>query len=153
MKKLSTSFYKKFHEIRDQYGNVEYGHEDMLPAVISLMRSDGVDEDAVLRDAAKAVLDSADRADDRAHQGFLSFNAHIALGERRRIKRGSMNDAQVNRRKRLIDENAINQQKAWQVETHFLNSCIDALDGMPPETTVSDVLSEESPGTTAAAAE
>ena len=75
---------------------------------------------------------------------FTDFMArHVDLGDKRRIKRGSMNLEHLQRRKRIIDHNEAAQDKSWSEETAWLNTCIDALQGLPPETKVSDVLQDD----------
>ena len=111
---------------------------------MALIRKYLDDGKALLKDAANSILDSAEKADDHSVGGMFPHFAHVALGERRRIKRGAMNLGQVNRRKRVIDHNKASQDTAWISETKWLNDSADALEGMPPETKVSDVLQDES---------
>ena len=51
-----------------------------------------------------------------------------------------MNLAHLHRRKRFIDDNETAQDKSWADETAWINAFIDALQGTPTATKVSDVL-------------
>ena len=142
MKKLPTTFYKELHTLRDKYGDSEYHRDEILPATMALLSKYLDNGKALLKDAANSILDRVDRADDRASDGMFPHCAHVPLGEKKRIKRGAMNRAQLDRRKRVIDHNKSAQDKSWSGETVWINGCSDALEGMPPETTVSDVVQD-----------
>ena len=142
MKRMPTDFYKELHALRDKYGESEYHRDEILPATMALISKHLKGEKELLRDAANSILDSAEKSDDNAGGGMFPQNAHIALGEKKRIKRGAMNLGQLNRRKRVIDHNKTAQDKSWSEETAWINACSDALEGMPPETRVSEVLQD-----------
>ena len=142
MKRLPTDFYKELHTIRDKYGESEYHRDEILPATMALVSKYMDDDKDLLKDAANAILDNVDRADDKASAGMFPHFAHVPLGEKRRIKRGAMNEAQLDRRKRVIDDNKTAQDNSWGLETSWINTCKDSLKGMPPETKVSDVLQD-----------
>ena len=144
MKRMPTSVYKELHTIRDKYGENEYHRDELLPAAMGLLSKHLDDGKELLKDLANSVLDRMDKADDSAGQGLFPYKAQIALGEKKRIKRGAMNLGQLNRRKRVIDHNKASQDTAWIGETNWLNNAGDALEGRPPETKVSDVIAEQS---------
>ena len=51
-----------------------------------------------------------------------------------------MNLAHLHRRKQFIDDNETAQDKSWADKTAWINAFIDALQGTPTATKVSDVL-------------
>jgi hypothetical protein len=144
MKRLSADFYAKVHTLRDAVGEAEYDRDEkLLLPVVALLRAEKRDE-LMLRDAANQILDNMEKAEDEALQGTLfPYSAHIALGDKRRIKRGAMNLEQHYRRKRLIDANHAAQTHGWDRETRWLNEGIDALEDRPRATKRSDVLTEQ----------
>ncbi len=143
MKRMPTKFYKELYTLRDKYGESEYHRDEILPAAMALLDRHLGDDRALLKDAANSILDSMDRTDDASCQGMFPYDSHVALGERRRIKRGHMTLAQLNRRKRVIDHNKAGQDKGWSEETSWINGCSDALEGMPPETKVLEALLQD----------
>lgn len=148
MKRRKYKFYKDLHEIRDRFGEKEYDRDDILPDAVALLKQDleeGGDQELLYIDAMNSILDSMDKADDKAATGFFPYLTHVALGDHKRIKRGKMIETQLRRRKRLIDDNQIAQNVAWAQETEWINAGLEALEGEPPETTVEDVLPEELP--------
>ena len=64
------------------------------------------------------------------------LNGQVALSEKTRINRLAMNLEQLNRRKQLINHSGGDVRG----ETTWLDTCIDALEGLLPETKVSDLL-------------
>lgn len=134
------TFYKEIADIRSAYGNTEYDRDQILPAVIGLLRKHEVRDADLMRDAANAILDNAEKAEDEATPGLFPYDAQVALGERRRIKRGRLNNEQLWRRKRVIDHNKKSQDRAWGNETDWLETAMDALKGHDASTTVQDVL-------------
>ena len=144
MKRLPSAFYKELHTLRDRYGETEYQRDDILPATMGLinkhLKGDG---NELLRDAANAILDSAEKTDDAAGgRDFFPQFAHVALGDKMRIKRGAMEIPHVTRRKRVIDHNKEAQDGSWADETRWLNACADALHDKPIGTKVADVMAE-----------
>jgi hypothetical protein len=139
MRRLPTKFYAELHQVRSQFGECEYDRDQTLPSVMDLLRKSSVNEGDLLRDAANAILDNAEKADDSA-TGLFDFGVDVALGERRRIRRGRMNVEQCRRRKRLIDHNKVAQDQAWAKETDWLNTAMDHLDQRPLTTVVEDVM-------------
>ncbi len=66
------------------------------------------------------------------------YDAHVHLGGGQRIKRGAMNIEQINRRRLVIKDD-----DAYSGENRWLDIAANALNGMPPETKVWDVLAED----------
>ncbi len=140
MKRLKHRFYQDLHAIRDKYGEVEYDRDEILPAAMALLRSELDDDQALLRDAANAILDSFDKSDDTATKGIFPYLTHVALGEKKRIKRGAMEDGHLDRRKDLIDRNHESQNVAWAQETTWLRVAREALKDAPADTKIRDVI-------------
>lgn len=140
MRRMNMTFYKEIADIRSAYGNTEYDRDQILPAVIGLLRRHEVRDADLMRDAANAILDNAEKAEDEATPGLFPYDAQVALGERRRIKRGRLNNEQLWRRKRVIDHNKKSQDRAWGNETDWLETAMDALKGYDASTVVQDVL-------------
>jgi hypothetical protein len=144
MRKLSNDFYRELHKLRDLYGETEYSQNDILPAAMSLVEgylTDGSRE--LLRDVTKEILDKADKSDDRSVDGLFDYDGHIALGDKRRIKRGAMNGDQHRRRQKLINANYGSQHAAWFKETKWIDAGLDVLQEYPATTKRRDVLPEE----------
>jgi hypothetical protein len=77
-------------------------------------------------------------------QGELfAYDAHVALGEGMRIKRGYMNLQQHWRRKIVIDRNKMAQDGAWADETAWLNDGIQALRSRDERKIRIEVLTED----------
>jgi hypothetical protein len=95
MRKMPNAFYADLATVRDQFGRSEYDRDQILPAVMGLLRKHQVQDGDLLRDAANGILDNAEKADDKAGEVMFDFGAHVALGERKRIRRGRMNPEQV----------------------------------------------------------
>jgi hypothetical protein len=146
MKRLSTRFYKEFNEHRQSYGHAEYDVEDLITAAIPILKKYlGDDAETLLQiDLLTAINERIEARENDPLQGELfAHNAHTALGERRRIKRGRMTADHVLRRKLIIDRNHKVQNNAWAVETDWLNDTIAALRGAPATTVREDVLNED----------
>lgn len=142
MRRMTSRFYAELAEARAKFGLTEYNRNQILPAVMSLLVKHNVNESELLRDAANAMLDNAEKADD-AQPGIFDFGVDVALGERNRIRRGRMNIEQVRRRKRLIDHNKVSQDVAWAQETGWLNTAADRLEGQTLSTVVEDVMQQQ----------
>lgn len=149
----TNAFYKDLHAVRSKWGEKEYARSDILPDVVQLFVKHKVDHDSLLWDAANETLNSVEKGEDKNDDlgpGLFPYDAHVALGEGCRIKRGRMNVDQLTRRKRVIDDNKAKQDIAWQRETRWLNDRQDALDGHARDTVVEDVLPEGVGGLAAA---
>lgn len=146
MRKMNSTFYHELADVRSQYGETEYHRDQIIPAVIGLLRKHAVKDADLMRDAANAILDNAEKAEDSDKQdGLFPYDAQIALGERRRIKRGRLNSEQLWRRKRVIDHNKRAQDRAWGDETGWIETAMEALHGHDLATVVQDVLPEPIP--------
>lgn len=154
MRRLRNAFYADLAGLRDTFGEQEYKRDDIIPAVVALIREHNKNDptDLLLRDWANAVLDSAESKEDRRLQeeaigqvSLFPHDAHIALGGvgRPRIKRGRINLDQAIRRKRVVDENHAAQNRGWDNETKWLNETIEALRGHSAHVTRGDVLKED----------
>jgi hypothetical protein len=144
MRRLPSDFYRRLDEIREVFGENEYSRDDIRPTVIELIRECVPPGDNDLyKDAADEKLDAAEKSDDNASTGFFPYLAHVALGEKKRIRRGRMNREQMMRRKRMLDEIKRAQDIGWANETNWLNTGIDALEGYPSTTVREDVLRED----------
>lgn len=143
MKRMSMAFYKDIDDLRSAYGETEYDRNQILPAVVGLLRKHAVNDADLMRDAANSILDNLEKAEDAGSQGGLfPYEAQVALGERHRIKRGRLNAEQLWRRKRIIDHNKRSQDMAWGKESGWIEDAMDALKGHDPSTTVRDVIPE-----------
>jgi len=142
MRKLHSDFYKKLSDLRSLYGESEYSRNDILPAVMALISEFLKDGKELLRDAAIAILDSAEKTEDQSKEGLFPYDGQVALGGTRRIKRGAMNKEQHRRRKLVIDSNLSAVHHAWSSETQWLNIGQEALKDLPDDTRRSDVLDE-----------
>jgi hypothetical protein len=148
MRKLPSGFYADLALLRARKGKQEYKRDDILPDVIGLFHqhyTNGNPADALLRDWANSILDSAEAFEDKAEDGLFPHQAQIALGGpgRPRINRGRINLVQALRRKRVIDKNKIAQDRAWANETHWLDDTLDALRDHAPTVVREDVLNED----------
>jgi hypothetical protein len=143
MKKLPNAFYKDLHDLRAKHGLQEYDRDVLLPATEELLRKYEVNAASLLRDAANAQLDNAEKADDRAAEGLFPLDGQVALGERRRINRGRMGLGQLYRRKVVIDTNLSGQHHSWNNETRWINMMIAALADKALDVVVEDVAPEE----------
>jgi hypothetical protein len=88
------------------------------------------DPEAWKREVANRLLDDIEKHENKKHVGqadLFSYDAHVALGDKMRIKRGCMNKGQHFRRKMIIDRNKISQDEAWADETRWLNDGLEAL--------------------------
>lgn len=140
MKRLSNKFYKELSDVRSRFGETEYSRDQIVPAVVGLLRKHEVQDGELLRDAANSILDRVEREnDDRAEKGLFDDDEHVKLGDANRIKRKRMNMEQMRRRKRVIDHNKKYQDRAWAAETDWIDSGMTMLEGFPPETTLEDV--------------
>lgn len=144
MRRRSRKFYSELQDLRDKYGEQVYSRDDILPAAMGLLRKHLKEEDELLKDAAIAILDSADKSDDRASEGLFPHSAHVHLGGKRRIKRGAMTFDTTMERKRVVDANKMAQDLAWSRETTWLNQIISELKDRPAGTRVRDLGSEPS---------
>jgi hypothetical protein len=144
MRRRVAGFYREFHEYRQAFGATEYDVEDLIKGAVSILRRYLDEEDELLIDALRTINDGIEARENDPLQGDLfAHEAHAALGERRRIKRGRMTSDQALRRKFVIDRNKADQDKAWAVETGWLNDTIVALRGYSPSTVREDVLDED----------
>lgn len=131
---LSRATIAAVKAIRDGFGDSEYSREDLLPKVVEVIRNSPVDVDQMYVARAHSLLDNFDASDDRvsARQGdMFPLDAHVALGDNRRIRREKMTADHVMRRKKLIDDQFSDQQKAWQDETAHLNLILPELVSNP----------------------
>lgn len=141
--RMNQAFYKAIDELRSKYGETEYDRDQIIPAVMGLLREHQVDDADLMRDAANAILDKIEKQEDASKQSdFFPYDKQVALGERHRIRRGRLNTEQLYRRKRVIDVNKMGQDRAWANETDWLGNALDALRGHDLSTTVQDVLPE-----------
>lgn len=144
MRRRPTAFYKEFHEHRQSFGQSEYDVEDMIGGAVPILRKYLTDDDELERDILRAINDGIEENENNPLQGELfSHDAHTALGERRRIKRGRMTSDQALRRKLIVDDNQIRQTAAWATETKWLNTTIAALRSFPADTVREEVLNED----------
>jgi hypothetical protein len=158
MRKLDSTFYRELDELRSHLGNTEYNRDQSLPAVIGLMRKYEVRDSDLMRDAANGILDNIEKAEDKAAQvdaksgqlNLFPYATQIALGGRNRIKRGWANFEQLWRRKRVIDKNKRDQDRAWGAESSWLDDKMELLKGHDSATTVRDVAPEPVPSSTGA---
>lgn len=140
--KHTHAFHTDLAKLRSQYGDSEYSRQDILPAVAGLLKKHGATHDALLHEAASAVLDAVEKSEDKADESTPTLfpdDAHAALGDGKRIKRCKMTMGHCLRRKGIIDANKAAQDKAWALETSWLNERITALSERPPTTTVGDI--------------
>ena len=92
-------------------------------------------EIAELRRSILAPIMSA-YPDMTTEEAIKLLDVHVALSDNTRIKLVAMNLEQLNRRKRHINHSGENDCG----ETAWLNICIDALEGLPSETKLLDIL-------------
>jgi hypothetical protein len=142
MKKMPNEFHKALRDLRDSYGKSEYKREELVPHVAELVKQYTHDGYYLLCEAARAFIERAEKAEDRADEGMFPYDAHIALGEGKRIRRSSMTFSHHFQRKAVIDNNKIATDRAWAEETGWLNPGIEALKDEPLGTKRSDVLDE-----------
>jgi hypothetical protein len=138
MKRMKSAFYRDVDGLRAEFGKTEYHRDQLLPQVMVLLTKHGVERDDLLREAANGILDHVEKAEDGATPGLFDFDTQIALGEKKRIRRGYMNGEQIMRRKRIIDGNKMAQDEAWRDETLWLNEWGDKLVGFPGDTRIID---------------
>ena len=144
MRRRAASFYRELHDHRQQFGQIEYDVEELIRSAVPILKRYLAEEDELVIDALRAINDSIEARENDPLQGDLfAHEAHTALGERRRIKRGRMNSDQVFRRKLIIDANKTAQDRAWAVETKWLNATMETLRSYPPSTVREDVLNED----------
>jgi hypothetical protein len=145
MRKLPNEFYRRLKTLRDEYGQREYDRDDLRDEVVELLKVFVPPADNELyKDAADEKLNSAEKAEDNPEQpGLFPYDAHVALGEKKRIKRSRMNFEQHLRRKRVIDANKAAQDLGWAIETGWLNAGVDALQGFPSTVVREDMLNED----------
>jgi hypothetical protein len=149
--RLPRLFYQKFANHRDKYGDAEYDVQVMLeaflPTLDAYLTGDDIETKALKLDLLAEIESRARRREEKAdkdgQRSFAFFERHIALGERQRIKRGSMNMEHCNRRGELIDDNHTAQNASWSIENAELRVYRRALRGHPPETIVKDVLNPD----------
>lgn len=142
----TLEFRRDLAELRSQWGENEYHRDEILPEVVALMSEHGIRADALMRDAASHALNEAEKEEDRRQldqPNLFPFDAQIALGEGRRIKRGRMTLEQHRRRGRIIDANKAAQDRAWAAENEWLHDGEDALWGYSLMTVREDVLNED----------
>ena len=143
MKRRKAAFYKEVHEVRDKYGEKQYDRDELVPDVVFLVKKhvkiDG-DEDELWRAAAITVLDNLDKSDAIAADGLFSLTAHVALGERLRIRRGAMTFRHLLMREIVIDTNKARQDEAWAVEKKWSLDKRTGLGTLSPEATVEDIV-------------
>jgi len=128
--KFPREMYDEFHHYRDRFGKKEYDRDDLLPGVMDIISRHCPDEEGWKRELAIKLIDDAEKSEKKRHtnQGDLfSYESHVALGDKMRIKRGYMNLQQHWRRKFVIDQNKKAQDGAWSDETGWLNDGIQAL--------------------------
>lgn len=131
---LSRDTIAKIKVIRDGFGDQEYSREDLLPKVVEVIKSNPIDVDQMYVARAHSLLDNFDSADDKisAKQGeMFPGDAHVALGDNRRIRRAKMTADHVMRRKTLIDKQFSAHQDAWKEESSHLNSVLPELVANP----------------------
>lgn len=146
MKRLATGFYKEFHKHRDAFGQTEYDVEKLIESAIPLLEKHlGTDAGRQLEiDLLRAINEGIEARENDSRQGNLfSYDAHMPLGDRRRVKRGRANFDQLFRRKLIVDRNQEVQASAWAVETHWLNDRMAALREQPLTAVVEDLLNED----------
>lgn len=131
---LSKDTIARVKAIRDGYGDREYSREDILSAVVEVIRSNPLDVDQMYVARAHSLLDNFDSSDDRhsENQGeMFPSDAHVALGDNKRIRRERMTADHVMRRKSLIDKQFTAHQDAWKDETAHLNGILPELVANP----------------------
>jgi hypothetical protein len=154
--KLPSEFYKDVADLRSGYGLKEYHRDEIRPAVEVLidkhLKDAKRDAAAIMKShLADSILDGMERQDDQAANGELfPHDAHVALGDKKRIRRGRMTVEHMERRKRVIDQNKIAQDRAWANETAWLMRGLKALDGHSPNTVLEEVIDERGAIKTAA---
>jgi hypothetical protein len=146
MKRLPNAFYDEFHAHRDQFGAAEYDVDDMLGAAVAMFKKHAGDDagDQLILDALRGINDGIEEreASDGRQLDFFSHDGHVALGEKRRIRRGRMTFDHLLRRKLVIDRNQMAQNQAWAVETSWLNDRMEAVRGRAG-VAIEDVLNED----------
>jgi hypothetical protein len=144
MKRQQAEFYRKMHDLREEWGLREYSRKDLLPEVVRLLKEHAASEDDAWNDVAKGILDHVEAAEDkRAGSDLFSYDAHVALGSTKRIRRGRMNLDQLMRRKRVIDNNKRSQDIAWADETNWIWDRHTKLEGRSSDTLVEDIMTED----------
>lgn len=138
-----SSFWREAHELRDRFGEIEYETTDLLPGMMALLRRHLKDDDELLRSEALHIIDRLDRQDAGAHDGFFPYDAHVALGEKKRIRRGAMTLDHLFRRKRVVDDNYSAQGEAWRKESDHLYKGMSALRDKPSDMKLENVLAEK----------
>ena len=134
---LSRDTIEKIKAIRDAYGDREYSRDDIFGEVVKVIRSNPVDVDQMYAARAHSLLDNLDASDDRSleRQGdMFPGEAHVALGDNKRIKRKMMTADHVMRRKTLIDNQFAAHQDSWKKETAHLNDVLPDLVANPGKT-------------------
>jgi hypothetical protein len=152
MRRMRSAFYRDVDAVRSGVGTTEYHRDTILPTVMELLVTHGVHQDELLREAANAILDHIEKSEDEQSPGLFDYDSQIALGDKRRIRRGYMNSEQIMRRKRIIDNNKMAQDVAWRQETVWLNEKTDRLVGFPSDTRIIDVDAAEAAAAAAGAA-
>jgi hypothetical protein len=148
MKRLPTLFYRDLKDLRDEWGDVEYDRHDLAKAARPLLDKHlalGSDAGDILKDdLIIQILEAIEGRENDPKQGNLfSYDAHVPLGPNKRVKRGRMNLAQLERRKKVIDGNMEAQVKAYSLETAWITPRINLLRGRPASAVVDDVISED----------
>ena len=146
--RLPRSFYAAFYKYREDWGDKEYDVDDMLKGALPLLEEHlAGDHGQVLKWAmlrqANDSIENTENKPDPEHEDLFSYDAHVPLGENRRVKRRRMDFQQHIRRKIVIDRNHASQNKSWDRETSWLNEGISALRAVPSDTTREMVLEED----------
>lgn len=136
MKRMRNPFYAELKSLRARKGELEYDRDDIRPNVVALLKKYKVKGDDLFDDEADKILDSAEKSDDKAAEGLFPDDAHVPLGEKKRVRRDCMALDHILRRKRVLDHAKISHDKAWAAETNWLDEHMDLLAGRPADTTV-----------------
>lgn len=140
--KHTSDFWKEARALRDRFGETEYETTDLLPGLKALAKR-CLNIDELAHDYALKAIEKFDREDAGARQGFFPFDAHVPLGEKKRIQRYHMTLDHIYRRKRVIDDNLSAQNEAWKKESNHLYEAVNALRDKPSNTTLGMVLAEQ----------
>lgn len=142
-KMFPQEFWQEFAEVRSSYGETEYDRDDLRVEVEKLIIK--YHGDALARRRfADALMNDVEQKEDKEFQpGLFPYDAHVALGEKRRVKRAVMTVDQHERFKRIIDKNMDNQHRAWASNNGWIIRGVDALRGHPEGTRRCDILNED----------
>ena len=120
MAKFSRDIHKKAAKIYDSFGDQEYDIQAVRDQVESMLRADETAGKSVFAEAARSIVQRLEKSNAKASEGFLPLDEHIALGERRRIKRRKMTVLQALRRQSVIQKNKQAQDEAFNRENSAL---------------------------------